>query len=131
MNNDFRRGYHKGYQQALREEVNRRINLTEFNKKFRRDLRDLYKAAVKSAEETIEEWTERVEGIEAKIKIAPEERQKLGIVMTRSWEVPHPPGIKAYDFFIDWEEIDRDLKESRLLRYVDTKRKEYLNSDAN
>ena len=126
MKSDYEIAFNKGYQQAVRDELNKRVNLTEFNKKFRRELCKFYKEAAKKVEETVEEWAERVVGIEAKVISSHKARQELGISMTRSWEVPHPPGIKAYDFFVDWEEIDRDLKESKLLRYIKQKREEYL-----
>ena len=126
MKSVYEIAFNKGYQKAVREELNKRVNLTEFNKKFRRELCEFYKEAAKKVEETVEEWAERVAGIEAKVKNASKERRDAGLDMTRSWEVPHPPGIKAYDFFVDWEEIDRDIKESKLLRYIKSKREEYL-----
>ena len=49
--------------------------------------------------------------------------------MTRSWEVPHPPGIKAYDFFIDGEEIKRDTQERRFLNYVQRQREQYASAN--
>jgi hypothetical protein len=129
MKTDYEIGFNKGYQQAVRDELNKRVNLTEFNKKFRRELCQLYREAPKRAGETLEDWTERMLGLESKVMSSHKERQQLGISMTRSWEVPHSPGIKAYDFIVDWEEIDRDLKERRLLRYIQNKRLEYSNAN--
>ncbi len=129
MKSDYAIRLNKSYQQAVRDELNKRVNLTEFNKNFRRQLCQLYRDVAKKVEETVDEWSNRVAGIEAKVKSAPKERWDAGLVMVRSWEVPHPPGIKAYDFFVDWEEIDRDLKESKLLRYIKNKRLEYANSN--
>ena len=77
MKSDYNIGFNKGYQQAVRDELNKKINLTEFNKKFRRELCQFYREVNKKVEETSEDWTARLTGIEAKVISSHKARKEL------------------------------------------------------
>jgi hypothetical protein len=39
--------------------------------------------------------------------------------------VPHPPGLRAFDFEIDWDTVRKCVEEHKLLKYIENKREEY------
>lgn len=89
-------------------------------------MQEYYKSVAKKEDETYQAWSERISKLETEIINLKEIRRANGEIKTKTWEVPHPPGIKAYGFSVDWNEIDRQMQEIELIFYILQKREEYL-----